>query len=116
MATHSSILAWRIPRTEESGGLYSPRGHKESDTTEQLTHNTQRLGLGCGEDLGYQRIKGQRGAKDWGSGSNGESRGVGRNPQILLRRKSFWPLRTTGDEATRTWGVMFPEATADPKL
>ena len=23
MATHSSILAWRIPRTEESGGLQS---------------------------------------------------------------------------------------------
>ena len=30
MATHSSILAWRIPRTEESGG-YSPQGHKELD-------------------------------------------------------------------------------------
>ena len=26
MATHSSILAWRIPWTEEAGGLYSPRG------------------------------------------------------------------------------------------
>ena len=36
MATHSSILAWRIPRTEEPGGLYSPWGCKESDTTEQL--------------------------------------------------------------------------------
>ena len=24
MATHSSILAWRIPWTEESGRLYSP--------------------------------------------------------------------------------------------
>ena len=24
MATHSSILAWEIPRTEESGGLQSP--------------------------------------------------------------------------------------------
>ena len=24
MATHSSILAWRIPQTEEPGGLYSP--------------------------------------------------------------------------------------------
>ena len=24
MATHSSILAWRIPWTEESGVLYSP--------------------------------------------------------------------------------------------
>ena len=29
MATHSSILAWRIPWSEESGGLYSPWGHKE---------------------------------------------------------------------------------------
>ena len=35
MATHPSILAWRIPRTEEPGG-YSPWGHKESDRTEQL--------------------------------------------------------------------------------
>ena len=34
MATHSNILAWRIPRTEETGGLPSPWGHKESDTTE----------------------------------------------------------------------------------
>ena len=36
MATHSSILAWRIPWTEEPGG-YSPWGHKESDLTERLT-------------------------------------------------------------------------------
>ena len=28
MATHSSILAWRIPWTEEPVG-YSPRGRKE---------------------------------------------------------------------------------------
>ena len=35
MATHSTILAWRMPRTEEPGG-YSPGGRKESDTTEQL--------------------------------------------------------------------------------
>ena len=33
MAAHSSILAWRIPRTESLVG-YSPQGHKESDTTE----------------------------------------------------------------------------------
>ena len=37
MAIHSSILAWRIPWTEKSGGLQS-MGLKESDTTEQLTH------------------------------------------------------------------------------
>ena len=28
MATHSSILAWEIPWTEELGGLHSPWGHK----------------------------------------------------------------------------------------
>ena len=36
MATHSSILAWRIPWTEEPGGLQS-KDCKELDTTEQLT-------------------------------------------------------------------------------
>ena len=36
MATHSSILAWRIPWIEESGGLQSV-GHRESDMIEQLT-------------------------------------------------------------------------------
>ena len=30
MATHSSILAWRITWTEESGRLHTPWGHKES--------------------------------------------------------------------------------------
>ena len=36
MATHPSILAWRIPQTEEAGGLQS-MGSQESDTTEELT-------------------------------------------------------------------------------
>ena len=35
MATHSSILAWRIPWTEGPGGVQS-MGRKELDTTEQL--------------------------------------------------------------------------------
>ena len=33
MATHCSILAWKIPWTEEPGG-YSAWGRKELDTTE----------------------------------------------------------------------------------
>ena len=35
MATHSSILAWRIPWMEELGGAIV-HGSKESDTTERL--------------------------------------------------------------------------------
>ena len=30
MATHSSILAWRIPRTEEPGGLQSIGSHSQT--------------------------------------------------------------------------------------
>ena len=33
MATHSSILTWKISWTEEPGGLQSMGGHKELDTT-----------------------------------------------------------------------------------
>ena len=36
MAIYSSILAWRIPWTEDLAG-HSPWGHKELDTTERLT-------------------------------------------------------------------------------
>ena len=34
MATHSSVLAWRIPGTREPGGLPCLWGRTESDTTE----------------------------------------------------------------------------------
>ena len=44
MATHSSILAWRTPWTEEPGG-YDPWGHKESDTTEGLTISLSLISL-----------------------------------------------------------------------
>ena len=52
MATHSSILAWRIPWMEESGGLQS-LGYKESDTTERLStaHSTY--------------LRGNRGVMNW---------------------------------------------------
>ena len=34
MATHSSIITWKIPWTEEPGGLQSMGLQKEVDTTE----------------------------------------------------------------------------------
>ena len=42
MAIHSSILAWRIPWTEETGELV--HGVTESDTTEQLIHTIKKYG------------------------------------------------------------------------
>ena len=37
--THSSILAWEIPWTEEPGGLQSIGFQKDSDMTYQLNNN-----------------------------------------------------------------------------
>ena len=39
MATPSNILDWKIPWTEEFGGLESMGSQKESDTTEQPNNN-----------------------------------------------------------------------------
>ena len=43
MATHSSILAWRIPWTESLVGN-SPWGHKESDMIEVTQHAGMQAG------------------------------------------------------------------------
>ena len=48
MASFSSILAWKIPRKEEPGGLQSV-GRKELDTTEWLNGHTH---TGAG-DMGW---------------------------------------------------------------
>ena len=40
MTTHPSVLAWKIPWTEEPGGLQSI-GFQESDTTEQTRTRAQ---------------------------------------------------------------------------
>ena len=42
MATSSNILAWKIPWTEEPGGIQSV-GSKESDKTEGMEHVCKKL-------------------------------------------------------------------------
>ena len=45
MATHSSILAWRIPWMEEPGGLHTVHGVEKSPTP--LSDFTFTFTLGC---------------------------------------------------------------------
>ena len=57
MATHSSVLAWRIPRTEEAGGLQSMGsqrvGHDwASDTTTDADVGAEGLSPTLGRGLG----------------------------------------------------------------
>ena len=53
MSTHSSILAWRIPRTEETGG-YGSCGHGESDMPERLSMRTLESARGGGGGVQMQ--------------------------------------------------------------
>ena len=41
MATHSSVLAWRIPWTEERGGLQSTGSQKSWTRLKQLSTHTR---------------------------------------------------------------------------
>ena len=54
MATHSSILAWGIPRTEEPGRLQSMGSQSRTQLGNRTTHSRgalQRLRVGTGEVL-----------------------------------------------------------------
>ena len=43
MATHSSILAWEIPWTEECGGLQSTGSQKSQTWLSNWTHNNNNM-------------------------------------------------------------------------
>ena len=76
MATHSSILAWRIPWTEEPGGLQSTGSQR--DTTERLTLSTKSKAK-----WGASNISQPQGAVIWesqGFGHRTHAAGV-RDPQ-----------------------------------
>ena len=68
MATHSNIFAWRIPWTEEPGGLQST-GHKESDMTERLLVlvliRRRSPGEGNGDSLQYSFLENAMDREAW---------------------------------------------------
>ena len=49
-ATHSSILAWRIPWTEEPGGLQSIGSHRVGHDLSDLAHTGKGVLLGGEEE------------------------------------------------------------------
>ena len=53
MATHTSILAWKIPWTEKSGRLQSMESRRveESYTTEGLSKKARKSGSGAEQAL-----------------------------------------------------------------
>ena len=75
VAAHSSTLAWKVPWTEEPGGLQS-MGPEQSDTTERLHFRFSRSRIGEGMaahcSVPAWRVQG-RGA--WGAAACGAAQG-----------------------------------------
>ena len=89
MAPHSSTLAWKIPCTEEPGGLQSMGslrvGHDESDTTERLHFHFSRsyIGEGNANPLQYSCLENPRDGGAWWAAVYGVSQS-----QAQLKRLS----------------------------
>ena len=66
MVTHSSTLAWKIPWTEDSGGLQS-MGSLESDVTERLHFHFSLscIGEGNGNPLQCSCLENPRDSGAW---------------------------------------------------
>ena len=64
MATHSSILAWRIPRTEEPGRLQSIGSQRVGNDCSDLAHTHTGRNAAFGDDTGNGK-----GAEGLGGGS-----------------------------------------------
>ena len=63
MATHSSILAWRIPWTEEPGGLLSMGSHSQIRQKQLSMHAC--IGEGNGNPLQYSCLENPKDRGAW---------------------------------------------------
>ena len=63
MASHSSILAWRIPRTEEPGGLLSMGLHKSQTGLKRLSSSSDLAAATLGTG-GQGRVPAGQGGED----------------------------------------------------
>ena len=72
MATHSSILAWRIPWTEETGGLLSMGVTQSQTRLKQLNMNAC-IGEGNGNPLQCSCLENPRDGKPGGLPSMGRT-------------------------------------------
>ena len=90
MAPHSSTFAWKIPWTEEPGGLQS-MGSLESDTTERLPFHFSLscTGEGNGNPLQCSCLENPRDGKAWWAAIYGVAQSRTRLKRLSSSRGDF---------------------------
>ena len=88
MAPHSSAFAWKIPRTEEPGGLQS-MGSLELDTTERLHFHFSLscIGEGNGNPLQCSCLENPRDGGAWWAAVYGVTQSQTRLERLSSSRK-----------------------------
>ena len=94
MAPHSSTLAWKIPWTEEPGGLQS-MGSLESDTTERLHVHVSLscTGEGNGNPLQCSCLENPRDGGAWWAAVNGVTQSLTRLKRLSSSMSSMMVRR-----------------------
>ena len=89
MAPHSSTLAWKIPWTEEPGGLQS-MGSLQSDTIERLYFHfsLSRIGEGNGNPLQCSCLENPRDGEAWWATIYGVAQSQTRLKQLISSSSS----------------------------
>ena len=103
MATHSSILAWRIPWTEEPGGLQSTGPQRVGHNWERVsTHtHTHTLKLQLRQTMMAIRQQQLSSFQKW---IKSELVMMTRSPtHTMLRNRPQWVTPTSGKEAASLW-------------
>ena len=90
MASHSSTFAWKIPWTEEPGGLQS-MGSLESDTTERLhfPFSLSCTGEGNGNPLQCSCLENPRDGEAWWAAVSGVAQNRTRLKRVSSSSSNF---------------------------
>ena len=89
MAPHSSPLAWKIPWTEESGGLQSMESQRVGqDWATSLSLSLSRTGEGNGNPLQCSCLENPRDGGDWWAAVNGVTQSQTRLKRLSSNRDS----------------------------
>ena len=106
MAIHSSILVWRIPWTEEPGGLWSVRLQKHRTRLSDEAATSPARGPGHRSDCWASPLWEKLSPVSWAGGTEG-LRGAGQGPQFMwirsFRKGSYldtWAPSTAAHQAS----------------
>ena len=112
MATHSSVLAWRIPGTEEPGGLPSMGSHRVGHDWRKLAAAVFSPGEGNGTPLQYSCLKNPMDGGSW----KATVHGVTNSPTLLsdFTKETKWFRQNSGKSQSQASVLLLCSVTKWP--